>query len=79
MKKILMLLAFALPAIPAVWVALDLMIPSPNEYRGMHPFAAAGWGFAVYFIIISGEGMLLILVKTIRSFWRDDRDRKNNS
>ena len=81
MKKLLTFLAFALPAIPAVWVAFALMgFMRPQAYPdanyGMHPFAAAGWGFAVYLIIISGEGLLLIFVQMTRGLLEEIKRTK---
>jgi len=83
MKKLLMFLAFAWPMIPAVWMTLSLMnLFEPRVYPhsdyGMHPLKAIGGGFYTYFVVISGQILVLILVQTIRSFWRDERDRKSS-
>ena len=71
MKKFLVFLALVLPAIPALWVALEMMNffrpqEYPETYSGMHPLAVVIWGLYLYFLIFTGEVLVLIFVQIVR-------------
>lgn len=73
--NLLLSLVFLLPVIPSVIYAMVLMGFGQASLahgeqpvsHGMHPLAAAGWGFGVYFIILSLIGMIAILIEGLRN------------
>jgi hypothetical protein len=73
-KPLPLIIALVIPAVPALIVALSFLglieaAPfgvRPDGFAGMHPLAAIGWGFGVYFIGLTLVGFILMGIETFK-------------